>query len=32
MQLQRFIDPPSNHIYQTIGYAPVCDVQVYTFI
>jgi predicted GNAT family acetyltransferase len=24
-------NPTSNHIYQTIGYAPVCDVDEYTF-
>jgi predicted GNAT family acetyltransferase len=24
-------NPTSNHIYQAIGYEPVCDVDVYTF-
>jgi len=24
-------NPTSNHIYQTIGYTPVCDVHAYTF-
>jgi predicted GNAT family acetyltransferase len=24
-------NPTSNHIYQTIGYQPVCDVDVYRF-
>lgn len=24
-------NPTSNHIYQTIGYVPVCDVDEYTF-
>ena len=24
-------NPTSNHIYQTIGYAPVCDVDMYHF-
>jgi hypothetical protein len=24
-------NPTSNHIYQAIGYEPVCDVSVYTF-
>jgi predicted GNAT family acetyltransferase len=24
-------NPTSNHIYQTIGYRPVCDVDVYAF-
>ncbi len=24
-------NPTSNHIYQTIGYEPVCDVDVYRF-
>jgi uncharacterized protein len=24
-------NPTSNHIYQAIGYAPVCDVDTYTF-
>jgi uncharacterized protein len=25
-------NPTSNHIYQTIGYQPVCDVNAYIFI
>ncbi len=24
-------NPTSNHIYQTVGYRPVCDVDVYAF-
>jgi predicted GNAT family acetyltransferase len=24
-------NPPSNHVYQVIGYQPVCDVQEYRF-
>ena len=24
-------NPTSNHIYQTIGYQPVCDVDIYHF-
>lgn len=25
-------NPTSNHIYQAIGYHPVCDVDMYTFV
>jgi hypothetical protein len=25
-------NPTSNHIYQVIGYEPVCDVDEYKFI
>ncbi len=24
-------NPTSNHIYQAIGYRPVCDVDAYAF-
>jgi len=25
-------NPTSNHIYQAIGYEPVCDVDEYQFV